>query len=106
MPPPCTGCCAPWPARGSSPRRTAAAILRRCAEAMSTGGRILVVETVIPAGDEPCFGKWLDLMMLVVGGRERTLEQYVQVFAAAGLRLERVVPTAHEVSVLEGVRAD
>ena len=83
----------------------AAAILRRCAEAMRPDGRVLVVETVIPAGDEPCFGKWLDLMMLVVGGRERTLDQYARVFAAAGLRLERVVPTAHEVSVLEGVRA-
>jgi hypothetical protein len=60
---------------------------------------------VIPSGNEPCFGKWLDLMMLVVGGRERTREQYGDLFSAAGLRLTRVVPTAHEVSVIEGVRA-
>jgi len=83
----------------------AAAILRNCREAMAPGGKVLVVETVIPPGNDPCFGKWLDLMMLVVGGRERTREQYGEVFAAAGLRLARVVPTAHEVSVLEGVRA-
>ena len=83
----------------------AAAILRNCARAMRTGGRVLVVETVIPPGDGPCFGKWLDLMMLVVGGRERTLAQYERLFSAAGLRLARVVPTAHEVSVLEGVGA-
>jgi hypothetical protein len=43
-------------------------------------------------------------MMLVVGGRERTAEQYASIFSAAGLRLNRVVPTAHEVSVIEGVR--
>jgi hypothetical protein len=44
-------------------------------------------------------------MMLVVGGRERTREQYVELFSAAGLQLTRVVPTDHEVSVIEGVRA-
>jgi len=84
---------------------SAALILRRCAEVMAENGRVLVVETVIPAGNGPCFGKWLDLMMLVVGGRERTLGEYERIFSAAGLRLQRVVPTAHEVSVLEGVRA-
>jgi SAM-dependent methyltransferase len=83
----------------------AATILRNCREAMNPGGRVVVVETVISAGDEPCFGKWLDLMMLVVGGRERTEEQYRRLFSSAGLRLSRIVPTAHEVSVVEGVRA-
>jgi hypothetical protein len=85
--------------------REATAILRTCQEAMLPGGRILVIETVIPAGNAPCFGKWLDLMMLVVGGRERTREEFERIFAAAGLRLARLIPTAHEVSVLEGVRA-
>ena len=61
------------------------------------------METVIPSGNDPCFGKWIDLVMLVVGGRERTDEQYTGIFSAAGLRLNRVVPTAHEVSVIEGV---
>ncbi len=83
----------------------AVSILRNCREAMEPDGRVLVVETVIPSGNGPCFGKWLDLMMLVVGGRERTREQYERLFSAAGLRLTRVVPTAHEVSVIEGVRA-
>jgi SAM-dependent methyltransferase len=83
----------------------AVTILRNCRDAMQPGGKVLVVETVIPSGNEPCFGKWLDLMMLVVGGRERTREQYVELFSAAGLQLTRVVPTDHEVSVIEGVRA-
>ncbi len=82
----------------------AVSILGNCRDAMRNGGRVLVVETVIPSGNEPCFGKWLDLMMLVVGGRERTKEGYADLFSAAGLRLTRVVPTDHEVSVMEGVR--
>ncbi len=85
--------------------REAIAILGNCRDAMRPGGRVLVVESVIPSGNEPCFGKWLDLMMLVVGGRERTREQYEELFSAAGLRLTRVVPTDHEVSVLEAERA-
>lgn len=50
------------------------------------------------------FGKWLDLMMLIVGGRERTAEQYRRLFSQAGLALSRIVPTAHEVSIVEAVR--
>ncbi len=83
----------------------AGAILRNCREAMANDGRVLVVETVIPPGSQPCFGKWLDLMMLTVGGRERTEAQYRRLFSKAGLELSCIVPTAHEVSVIEGIRA-
>ena len=72
---------------------------------MAPDGRILVIETVIPPLNEPCFGKWLDLMMLIVGGRERTEEQYRRLFSQAGLTLSRIVPTAHEVSIIEGIPA-
>ncbi|MEW6442590.1 MAG: methyltransferase [bacterium] len=84
--------------------REAISILRNCGEAMNAHGRVLVVETVIPPANEPCFGKWLDLMMLLVDGRERTQEEYGHLFAAAGLKLDRVIPTAAEVSIIEGTR--
>jgi hypothetical protein len=83
----------------------AISILRNCREAMNSDGRILLIETVIPNGNEPCFGKWLDLMMLLVGGRERTEEEYRKLLSAAGLTLNRVIPTALEVSIIEGLRA-
>lgn len=82
----------------------AAAILSNCREAMGSESRVLVVESVIPPGNVPCNGKWLDLMMLIVGGRERTEDQYRLLFAQAGLKLNRVIPTTHEVSIIEGIR--
>jgi len=80
-------------------------ILRNCREAMSQGGKVLVVEMVIPPGNGPAFGKWLDLMMLLVGGRERTRDEYSALFVAAGLKLNRVIPTTAEICILEGIRA-
>jgi len=80
-------------------------ILRNCREAMKVDGRILVIEMVIPPANEPGFIKWLDLMMLLIGGRERTQEDYSRLFWAAGLKLNRVIPTVSEVSILEGIRA-
>lgn len=59
---------------------------------------------IVPPGNEPGFGKWLDLMMLLVAGRERTQEQYSQLLSEAGLRMTRVIPTVSDVSVIEGVR--
>ena len=81
----------------------AAAILGNCREAMGdeSGSRVLCVESVIEDGNEPGFGKWLDLMMLVIGGKERTEAQYRELLQRGGLELIRVVPTASEVSVVE-----
>jgi SAM-dependent methyltransferase len=85
--------------------RDAIAILNECRKAMSPGGRVLVIEMVIPPAGEPGFGRWLDLMMLLVAGRERTKEEYSRLFSEAGLTMSRVIPTASEVSIIEGVRA-
>jgi SAM-dependent methyltransferase len=82
----------------------AVAILRNCREAMKADGKVLVAETLIPPENEPCFAKWLDIMMLLVGGRERTEEEYCRLFSEAGLRVDRVVSTVSEVSIIEGGR--
>jgi O-methyltransferase domain len=84
--------------------RTCLAILGNCRDAMTPAGRLLIVEMVLPPGDEPHPGKILDLAMLaLVGGRERTADEYGRLLAQAGFRLERVVPTASPVSVVEAV---
>ena len=44
---------------------------------MAREGRLLVVEGVIPPGNDPSFGKLLDLTMLTIpGGKERTEQEY------------------------------
>ena len=45
-------------------------ILGHCRDAIKPGGRLLIVETVLPPGDTPHQGKVQDMVMLVVpGGR-------------------------------------
>lgn len=83
----------------------AIAILTNCRKAMAGRGKLLLVEMVIPEGNQPSFGKWLDLMMLLISGRERTEAQYARLLAAAGLQISRIVPTAADVSVIEAVPA-
>jgi O-methyltransferase domain len=79
-------------------------ILRNCREAAAPDARVVLVEAILPPGDEPHFGKVLDVAMLVVtGGRERSEAEYAALLDAAGFRLERVVATASPMSVLEGV---
>ena len=80
------------------------AILRQCRRAMPAHGKLLVVELVLPPGEEPFFGKWLDLHMLVMAGaRERTAAEYDALFRAAGFALARVVPTPAGPSIVEAV---
>ncbi|MHB1422681.1 MAG: methyltransferase [Gemmataceae bacterium] len=81
-------------------------ILRHCRKVVSPSGKLLLIESVIPAGNEPCFAKLLDLTMLVVpGGMERTEAEYRELLASAGFRLARVVPTTAHVDVIECVPA-
>ena len=80
----------------------ASLILRNVRQAMS-GGKLLLVEHVIPEDNQPFFGKLLDLTMLLLpGGQERTEEEYRRLFNRAGFRLKRIVPTDSGVSVIEG----
>ena len=82
-------------------------LLRNCADAMPEDGKVLAVEMVLPPGNEPHPGKVFDVLMLLIhaGGRIRTEAEFRELFAAAGLRLARVIPTASPNSVLEGLRA-
>jgi len=80
-------------------------ILANCRAAMKTKGRVLVVDNVIPPGNDPHWGKLLDIQMLIIGGRERTKKDFAGLLAKAGLKMTRVVPTKCPLSIVEGVRA-
>ncbi len=82
-------------------------ILENCRQALGPGGRVLLAEMVIPPGNDPHVGKLLDLEMLIMaGGHERTEAQFRELFASAGLRLTRIVPTAAPLCVIEGTAAN
>jgi hypothetical protein len=84
----------------------ATALLRNCAAAMAEHGKIIVVEMLMPAGNDPSPAKPFDILMLLnQSGRIRTEAEFRELFTAAGLRLTRIVPTASPNSILEGVRA-
>ncbi|QDT95938.1 methyltransferase [Gimesia aquarii] len=80
-------------------------ILRNCHAVMPENSKLLVIESVIPPGNEPFAGKFLDLvMMLIPGGKERTEEEYKTLYNQAGFELTRIVPTKTELSIIEGVK--
>jgi predicted O-methyltransferase YrrM len=69
-------------------------ILANCARAMRAGGKVLVLDSVIPPGDGPHPGKFMDLNMLsMTGGRERTEKEFAALFDRAGLELRGVTHT-------------
>jgi hypothetical protein len=69
------------------------AIVRTLRKSIRPGGRVCVIESLIPPGNAPSPAKLFDLNMLVMaGGRERTEAEYAALFAATGFRLTRVVP--------------
>lgn len=78
-------------------------ILRNCREATAPGGRVLIVEHIVPTERGPHFSKFMDINMLVMTseGRERTEEDFIRLLSAAGLQLRRSTPTAIDLCVME-----
>ena len=84
------------------PDDEAVRILKNCRAQMQPHSRLLIAEHVIKPGNAPQFGKLLDLMMLVnLGGKERTSDQFRSLLEQADLRLTREFPTLAQVTVLE-----
>lgn len=80
-------------------------ILKTVRAAMTDKSRLLVIDSVIPPGNEPGYVKLLDIEMLIIGGRERTKADFAAIFREAGLKLTRVIATKSPLSIVESVRA-
>jgi hypothetical protein len=82
-------------------------VLSLMKEKLPKNGRVLVCEMVVSDEPGPTPAKMLDIEMLVmtVGGKERTPEEFGELFASCGLRLSRIVPTGRPISVIEAVPA-
>ncbi len=78
-------------------------ILRNIRSAMNENGKVLIIEMVVPVGNEPSASKILDIQMLVMEtGKERTKDEYRRLLEASGFRLTRIIPTKSPYSVIEG----
>lgn len=77
-------------------------ILRNCRRSISEGGRLVILEAVLPPGNVASSGKLLDLeMMICFGGRERTEPEYAQLLEASGFRMTQLQQVSPENSVIE-----
>jgi hypothetical protein len=80
----------------------AIALLRNCRRAMNTGGKVLIIETLVGPANEPSWGKMQDFTMLLLfeGGMERTTEEYADLLARAQLRLDHVQELSSETAIV------
>jgi len=76
-------------------------ILTNCRRAMSEGSRLLVLERVVDIDRSSVLPVMWDVhLMMVAGGRERTIDEYRSLFQDSGFRLEQCVPLPLENSLL------
>ena len=85
---------------------SATAILIRCHQAMKSGGRVLLVERVIPSHktSEPLVLQ-LDVHMLVAtGGKERTETEYRALLSNTGFELTEIIPVMAPYNMIVATR--
>jgi C-methyltransferase len=81
-------------------------ILRNCRRSMARGGRVLIIERLIPDVPGDAVPTLSDINMLVItGGQERTNAEYAHLLARAGLRIGSVHPVAFPYGIIEGLSA-
>jgi hypothetical protein len=69
----------------------AAAILRTIRDCAPPHARVLIIDSVIPPGNDPHGPKWLDLLMLVIsGGRERDEAQWRALLDGVGFDVDQI----------------
>lgn len=78
-------------------------ILNSIREQLPADGRVLLCELIVSDEPGPSPAKALDIEMLALtpGGKERTVAEFKELFASAGLSLTKVVSTAAPINILE-----
>jgi hypothetical protein len=79
-------------------------ILRVCRHSMTDNAKLLVVEHVIPQGNEPHFGKMLDIKMLTLTtGKERTSDEYQSLLQLSGFEMREIFQTENSINIIEAL---
>jgi hypothetical protein len=69
------------------------AILKNVAAAMGPTSRCMIAEIVIPERTEvgeDMGAYWMDMVMLAIGGKERSEKEFEAIFEPAGLKLVKI----------------
>jgi len=77
-------------------------ILSRVRASALPGARVLLIERLIPDGDVPSFPRTLDLWMLTISGKQRSLDEYASLLAATGFKFTRAIDTQAGDTIVEG----
>jgi len=79
-------------------------ILNNCRRAMGNHARLLIVDNIMPPHGSPSPANVFDVMMMVMHGTPmRTEEEHGALFEKAGLKVNRILATRSELSIIEGV---
>lgn len=67
-------------------------ILRNIADAMAPDSRLLIGEMVVPVQPEGIDRTvyWMDMCMLIIGGKERSEREFSALLNSAGLKLVKI----------------
>ncbi len=79
-------------------------ILQNVRKVIGKNGKLLILEMVVPEGNQPNPAKVLDIqMLLTAGGKERTEDEFRKLLHNAGFSLARIIPTQSPMCVIEAV---
>ncbi len=79
-------------------------ILRNVRNGLQAGGRVMVIDAVVGDIGGPPAVPGMDInMMVVLGGRERTIAEFKALFEGAGLRFVKATPMSTPTAIIEAV---
>ena len=78
-------------------------ILRNVRSAAPAHSKLLIIESIIAEEPGLSWPKTLDLWMLAIGGKQRTRQEYAELFANTGFSFTRQIDTQAGVSIIEGM---
>jgi hypothetical protein len=76
-------------------------ILGAVRQAARPGATLLLIEALLPQGSSPNWPTTLDIVMLTIGGRQRTLAEYAALLRDSGFAMTREVDTQAGISIIE-----
>lgn len=80
-------------------------ILSNCSSSLVNGGKVLIVERIVPANNNYHWSKLVDMTMLVMtGGRERTEQEYSMLLEKSGLKMSKVISLPSGFSIIESCK--